>query len=290
MNSFQEIINNHFPQLLLGLFGSLITLSVAWQKGYFHFPNPKPDIKLSSKAFFGCLFLFFIVLVWIVPLVSTLWFSLLAGHFVDLSTFELSLFSQTLLNLFAIIAIAIAMALYYWFCSAQTRQAVWRASPAGQTVHNILMGVVTWFISFPLVILTSQIIEVLSESMFHFTHRDQQAVYFLKSIKEYPLYFTLMALLIAFVVPFVEELIFRGFIQTWLLGKFQKRGVAIGITSMIFALCHYSASQGLDNIELLCSLFVFSCFLGFIYERQQSLWASIALHSTFNTLSILAIL
>ena len=62
------------------------------------------------------------------------------------------------------------------------------------------------------------------------------------------------------------------------------------IASLIFAAFHFSTSQGLNNIELLVSLFVLSCFLGFLYERQESLLASMALHATFNAISILAIL
>ena len=289
MDSLQQIINSHLPQLILGVFFSILALSIAWQKDFFHLPQATPAPKLSSKAFFGCLFVFLIVLAFIAPLISTLWLSIEAGHFVNPSKIELSTFSQIILNILAIIVTAISMIVYYSLCSPQTRHAVWRTSPHQKTGHDIIMGIVTWLICFPLVIIVSQVIEILGEWLFHFTRQDQLAVYFLKLTREFPLLFALMAFLIAFVVPMVEELIFRGFIQTWLLGWFHRTG-AIIFTSIIFAFCHYSASQGLDNIELLTSLFVFSCFLGFIYERQQSLWASIALHSTFNIVSIFAIL
>jgi len=289
MDSAQQVINSHLPQLLLGVFFSIIALSIAWSKDYFRFPLPSPTSKLSSKAFFGCLIVFLIVLTIVVPVISTLWLSIKAGHFVNPAKIELSTFSQIILNIIAIIITAIGMAAYYFFCSPETRHAVWRSSPHQKIGHDIVMGITTWLICFPLVIITSQVIEILGEWLFHHTHQDQLAVYFLKLTREFPILFALMAFLIAFVVPMIEEFIFRGFIQTWLL-RWYNRTWAIVLTSIIFACCHYSSSQGLDNIELVSSLFIFSCFLGFIYERQQSLWASIALHSTFNIISIIAIL
>jgi uncharacterized protein len=64
---------------------------------------------------------------------------------------------------------------------------------------------------------------------------------------------------------------------------------SILLASLIFAFFHFSYSQGIDNIEVITSLFVFSCFLGFVYERQQSLWASVGLHALFNAISVVLI-
>ncbi|MBI3211827.1 MAG: CPBP family intramembrane metalloprotease [Simkania negevensis] len=51
-------------------------------------------------------------------------------------------------------------------------------------------------------------------------------------------------------------------------------------------LFHLSSSQGVGNI----SLFIFALYLGFLYEKQCSLFASIALHMTFNSISVIRIL
>ena len=65
---------------------------------------------------------------------------------------------------------------------------------------------------------------------------------------------------------------------------------AIVFSALCFALFHYAPSQGMGNISLLATLFLFALFLGFIYERQASLFASIGLHMTFNAVSTFRIL
>jgi hypothetical protein len=89
--------------------------------------------------------------------------------------------------------------------------------------------------------------------------------------------------------PVTEEFIFRGMLQNWLKTKLGTKS-AIITTSACFALFHLSSSQGLGNISLALSLFSFACFLGFIYEKKGSLYASIGLHMTFNAVSTLRIL
>ena len=89
--------------------------------------------------------------------------------------------------------------------------------------------------------------------------------------------------------PLLEEFLFRGLFQTW-IKKHLGVKAAILIASLCFALFHVSVAHGVGNLSLVPSLFVFSCFLGFIYERQKSLFASIVLHTTFNLVSTLRII
>jgi membrane protease YdiL (CAAX protease family) len=65
---------------------------------------------------------------------------------------------------------------------------------------------------------------------------------------------------------------------------------AIIFSALCFSLFHLAPSQGIGNISLVASLFLFALFLGFIYERQASLFASIGLHMTFNAVSTVRIL
>jgi hypothetical protein len=104
---------------------------------------------------------------------------------------------------------------------------------------------------------------------------------------------SLMALVALFIViiaaPVIEELLFRGFLQNY-FKRYLGTKAAILITSLCFALFHLAPSQGLGNISLVISLFSFACFLGFVYERQKSLFASIGLHMFFNLVSSIRIL
>ena len=88
---------------------------------------------------------------------------------------------------------------------------------------------------------------------------------------------------IVIAAPCIEEFLFRGCLQSFLKQYMSTKG-AILFSSLCFSLFHFSLSQGLGNISLCASLFVFALFLGFIYETG-SLFASVGLHMTFNIVS-----
>ncbi len=106
------------------------------------------------------------------------------------------------------------------------------------------------------------------------------------------------------VVPFVEELVFRGMIQTLLrsyiirpangraagLAAFEPRGLAFGgpwpaifWASLVFVVFHADAPHW-------PALFVLSICLGYTYEKSGSLFRPIFVHSLFNAMSVLAAL
>jgi membrane protease YdiL (CAAX protease family) len=144
-----------------------------------------------------------------------------------------------------------------------------------------------WFLSFPLVLFLTAFLEYLALSLFSIQSLpDQLAVLFVRMTFEHPLYFLLAGITIIVITPVIEELLFRGFLQSFIrrhLGSKQ----AILITSICFALFHYSPEQGYGNIPIVGALFALALFLGFLYEKQGSLFASIYLHGLFNAISIL---
>ena len=91
---------------------------------------------------------------------------------------------------------------------------------------------------------------------------------------------------IILLAPLIEEILFRGFLQTFIRQHLGSRQ-AIGITSLLFALFHYAPEQGLGNIPIVGSLLVLALFLGFVYEKRGSLLAPITLHACFNSISVL---
>nr|WP_249274236.1 CPBP family intramembrane glutamic endopeptidase [Parachlamydia sp. AcF125] len=108
------------------------------------------------------------------------------------------------------------------------------------------------------------------------------------AVRENGALFLVTSLSVLILVPFAEEILFRGYLQTWIkqkLGRFW----TIGLTSLVFALFHYAERQGIRNIQFVGVLFIFSCFLGFIKERQQSIWAPFGLHLAFNSIALAAI-
>lgn len=155
---------------------------------------------------------------------------------------------------------------------------------------NWSVGALTWVIVYPWVVAVNQLITflllVITGSS---THVDQLAVKQVKAALSNNWLLSATAITVIVIVPIVEEILFRGLLQMW-LKKICGQYKAIIITSVAFASFHFSTSQGVGNIEFLLSLFILSCYLGFIRERQSSLWASIGLHSTFNLVSFSLIL
>jgi membrane protease YdiL (CAAX protease family) len=85
------------------------------------------------------------------------------------------------------------------------------------------------------------------------------------------------------VVPFVEELIFRGMLQTLFRSYIVKPWPAIFLASFVFIIFH-------ANPEHWLALFALSICLGYTYEKSGSLFRSIFVHALFNAMSVLAAL
>lgn len=167
------------------------------------------------------------------------------------------------------------------------RSLIWRGDEAKQSyVQDVKMALLAWCLAFPTVLFVSECLESLTLHLSQATQLpDQVAVNFVRSSFHEWLYFLLSAISIAIFAPLMEELLFRGFLQSFIrkhLGSKQ----AILITAVLFSFFHFSQEQGLGNIPIIGSLFVLALFLGFLYEKQRSLAASISLHSCFNLISI----
>jgi membrane protease YdiL (CAAX protease family) len=92
----------------------------------------------------------------------------------------------------------------------------------------------------------------------------------------------------ALIVPFYEEILFRGFATTaW--ARAVGPATAIIRTSVLFALAHI-LSQGGENFGEALGVAVVAAtarlpvalVLGWVFIRRRSVWASVGLHATFN--------
>lgn len=161
----------------------------------------------------------------------------------------------------------------------------YRVLPWRSPISNILKGVLSYFIIWPFIFLWAFGVEWVLKTYFDMPPRDQDAVQILKmkggSIP--------LILFICFIVPFIEETLFRGYLQQGLKSVIPEKA-AIITTALIFAIFHFSPNQSGSNITILTSLFWLACFMGYLVERTGSLWTSIGLHATFNTVSSFFIL
>jgi len=88
-----------------------------------------------------------------------------------------------------------------------------------------------------------------------------------------------MLLLVGVLVPFIEEVIFRGLLFAW-LRKHLRFVYAAPLSAAFFAAVH-----GIP--DLMPALAVMGLVLAAIFERSGSLWPSIIVHGVFNSLMTL---
>jgi uncharacterized protein len=85
--------------------------------------------------------------------------------------------------------------------------------------------------------------------------------------------------------PLGEELFFRGYLYKSLRRRMPVWGAAV-VSGVVFGASHFA---GVDFLTLIPGLAVVGVGLALVYERRQSLLASMAAHATFNVVGILAI-
>ncbi len=176
-----------------------------------------------------------------------------------------------------------------WLFSISLPHSVKHHLWGNRPLRNFLIGMLCWTLAYPAVLAVGQLVGMLTWLVEPFPTPEQVAVRQVRQAQSNPLLLAVYLPLIAFIVPLAEEILFRGLLQSW-LRSFLSFRPAVVVTSLIFALCHFADSQAAANWELLVSLFVLSLYLGYLYERQKSLWASIGLHALFNAISLFFII
>ena len=150
------------------------------------------------------------------------------------------------------------------------------------------IGIFSWFLCFPLVVAIGQLVDMLLHMLTGFQNYEQVAVRYLKTTLSSPPMLAVALFIILIAAPIIEEILFRGFLQTY-FKRFVSVKWAIVLSSLALPFSTWLPAKGLAT-SLLHLSFSFALYLGFIYERQASLFASFALHMTFNAVSTFRIL
>ena len=98
-----------------------------------------------------------------------------------------------------------------------------------------------------------------------------------------PLLQILIVVLAIVIAPLVEEMLFRGMIQTTLRSYFGRPWLAVIATSAMFASVHANGTHW-------PALFALAMGLGYSYEKSGSLFRPIFMHALFNGTTIAAAL
>lgn len=276
--------------IVFGLFG-LVANWVVYTRGFFKLPDLQNDYRKWSLAQCGiCLGIYLANGMVIAPLLFN--FVLQTSESMEWVLFNDQRARLILLQTLDVIANVCLLSLYLVFQKRGSVLALWKdpqMRASSSYFYDILIGFFTWFISFPLIVCVNALCELMNRLLFEWEEVDQVAVKFLKLSASSATTVIISIAMIILAAPLIEEFLFRGCIQNW-IRKYLGARLAIVLTSIIFSMMHYAPSQAKSNFPLIVSLFLFSLYLGFLYEKTKSLVAPIVLHMTFNTISVIRIL
>lgn len=292
MDSFESILER--LQMVLAALGfAFFTFAAAWKNHFFYLPEDPfffiPRVRFWQVALGFLIYLGMQLLA--APLVLLAFMAFEGGRWPGEGPLELDIMAQGWYNICVIIMAASALGVFASKLEQGILYYIWNGRKSGfiYRFKDFCIGAAAWLLAYPTVVIFGQIIAILVAFKYQNVPVDQVAVKQLRMIGEFPVLFYITSALIVTIIPVIEEFLFRGLMQTWLKGICGVR-YAILLTALVFSLFHFSTSQGVANGELLVSLFILGCFLGYVFERQRSLWASIGLHATFNIISIFMIL
>ena len=259
------------------------------RKGFFKLPPP-----LSDKSLEPSITLFPVIVCFGIYLAVSL---LIAPVIMQLALFLLRTDSSPMLAMsyVQLLTTCFNIGLLTYFVKTQKHlgsKKIWKNYAAVEAKHPFydwVVGALTWIPAFPVVLVVGELADMFLFYAFGVVSYEQVAVRYLKMTLASPQMLTIALFTILVAAPCLEEFLFRGLLQTY-MKKVVGTKSAILLGAFAFSLFHMASSQGLGNISLVLSLFSFACFLGFIYEKRASLFASIGLHMTFNAVTTIRIL
>lgn len=154
-------------------------------------------------------------------------------------------------------------------------------------VKDFFMGFVNLLAAWPIMMAAITMTMFVAELIWGREYEMQQHQQ-LELITEYSqLPLRILIVFVAVVIaPLLEEMLFRGFIQTTIRSFFSIRNSAwpaIAASSVLFAIMH-------ENPGHWPALFILGACLGYSYEKSGSLFRPIFIHAFFNAVTIIFVL
>lgn len=249
------------PEILILLLLAVGINFIGWRYSLFSFPKGlswKPTYNLSAFVITICVFFFFFA--------STYFFA-----------------NPIYYQLFAIICYFI----YLMTVGRPIFKAIWksRMPPTSSFFKDIQIALFYFLCLIPFVSFLQNGLQYILTNVFSIDVHLQDAVSLIQNYKNQPIILAFLFIMIVIIAPILEEFIFRGNLQNF-LKKFMNNKWAVISASLIFAFCHIGTVKGIGGqITTLIPLFIASLYIGFAYERQQSLIAPIKVHCLLNLLS-----
>ncbi len=145
---------------------------------------------------------------------------------------------------------------------------------------NIKLGIKKYLITLPVIILAGFIINLIS-TYYGIMPEMQDVVQWVLGERSFFVLFSLVFFGVV-VAPVVEEILFRGFLQSALKNSMGGQYATL-VSSALFAAVHMDAFAFLQ-------IFILGMLLGNLYERTQTLAASVVVHILHNSLTLVFLL
>lgn len=143
------------------------------------------------------------------------------------------------------------------------------------TIAPLVCGAVI-LIEAPFVEIATRILD-----LFHVPHPDQESVQTFRQYNDVSSIVEFMLFAVLF-NPFIEEMFFRGFLQTF-LKNYTSTGMAIVLSGGVFAFAHLNLGAALP-------LWLLGVILGIAYEHTGSILVPYGIHACFNLATGLSLL
>lgn len=287
MNERREFLVDYMLAIGLVLLGWLIVMGVSWRLGYFHLSPVRAEPQVSGYLVFFAFALLLVGFLVVVPLTLVIYQLVTIGKVIPGAQVDPLFFLYLSFVAYLLILASIVAVIRGVLGSQETLRLCLGPKKGGKRrfLRDAVLGLVSWPLAIVPLSLIHQGLTYLVKEINPQAFGDQLAIKQLKQSLELGSPGLLTAFAMILIIPILEELLFRGLLQSW-MRIYLARSWAIICSSLLFACAHFSFEQHLANVPLLGALFILSCFLGFVYERQQSLIAPVALHSLFNFLTV----
>ena len=186
--------------------------------------------------------------------------------------------SEALRNaIYYYVLFAVTLVIFHNFLACTSRQAMDRL---GEVCKNVLLGMVAMYGLNELVYRLTNLVMTNRTNLNDTTISAQ--------IEDAP---RTTLLIIIFLAPFVEEVLFRGLVFGNLKTKY--RVAAYVVSCLLFAALHVwqfaVVNQDMTYFLLMVQYLVPGLVLAWVYERSGTLWTSIGLHMAVNALAAVAL-
>ncbi len=256
--------------LIIGLFASFLLL-IAKKRGFFTLTE-----KWSAKS---PLAWYDLIVAFAIYFCSILFSPLLLRLFRITIPSQLELIAY--INFAAFGLMPLLFWLYFGFIKKESICFLFKDHNGRSLIIDIFYGLFTYLLAVPLIYFLSEALALIVFQIFGTLGPEQNAVRVLRAMMSRKELLIPMVSIIIFIGPLIEEFLFRLLLQTYLRERLGRKA-AILLTALAFSFLHFSKAQEVANFILLPMLFALGLFLSFIYEKQRSLTACLALHVTFN--------